>query len=155
MKILGLFLFLLAAGVNQSLAQGENFKKSMTAAMLKDIKASMDNDNFDPLYFLENVVPTCKALMYVKWNVTTKFLEESFDLMNQNSFGRDSSTFRRKKRVPRRIVVRDPSSDRKIGQGTSSENRMARMVKDNEYCYPCCARPYCHEPYCSAQGTPC
>lgn len=142
MKILGLFLFLLAAGVNQSLAQGENFKKSMTAAMLKDIKASMDNDNFDPLYFLENVVPTCKALMYVNWNVTTKFLEESFDLMNQNSLGRDN-TFRRKKRVPRLVV-----------DGDSGGKRVWK-VKDNEYCYPCCARPYCHEPYCSAQGTPC
>ena len=126
MKILGLFFFLLA-GVNHSLAQGENFKKSMTAAMLKDIKASMDNDNFDPLYFLENVVPTCKALMYVNWNVTTKFLEESFDLMNQNSFGRDS-TFRRKKRAPFDIVGRDTSSD-----------RMARMVKDYINCRPCCA----------------
>ena len=109
MKILGLFLFLLAAGVNQSLAQGENFKKSMTVAMLKDIQASMDNDDFDPLYFLENVVPTCKALMYVNWNATTKCLEESFDPMNQNSLGRDS-TFRRQKRVPR-LVGRDGGRD--------------------------------------------
>ena len=155
MKILGLFLFLLAAGVNHSLPQGENFKNSMTAAMLQDIQASMDNDDFDPLYFLENVVPTCKTLMYVNWNVTTKFLEESFDLMNQNSFGRDSSTFRRKKRVPHKIRGGHTPSDRKIGEGTTSSDRMARMVLDNEYCYPCCAQPYCHEPYCSAKGTPC
>ena len=142
MKILGLFLFLLAAGVNQSLAQGENFKKSMTAAMLKDIKASMDNDNFDPLYFLENVVPTCKTLMYVNWNATTKFLEESFDLMNTNSFGRDS-TFRRKKRVPR------------IGGGDSGGKRVWKVKDpDDEYCYPCCTN-YCNKDYCNPMGILC
>ena len=97
MKILCIFLFLLMVGFSQSLPQRENFKNSMTAAMLKDIQAAMDNGDFDPLYFLENVVPTCKALMYVNWNVTTKFLEESLEPMAPNENDRDDS-FRRKKR---------------------------------------------------------
>ena len=83
--------------VSQSLPQQrENFKNSITAAMLKDIQAVMDNDDFDPLYFLENVVPTCKALMYVNWNETTKFLEESLEPMSPNDTDRENS-FRRKK----------------------------------------------------------
>ena len=114
--------------VSQSLPQQrENFKNSITAAMLKDIQAVMDNDDFDPLYFLENVVPTCKALMYVNWNETTKFLEESLNhpMNNGESFDGDGdATFRRKKRAP---YVKD--------------------TKD-EYCYPCC-HGYCHETYCN------
>ena len=87
--------------VSQSLPQQrENFKNSITAAMLKDIQAVMDNDDFDPLYFLENVVPTCKALMYVNWNETTKFLEESLEPMSPNDNDRENSFRRKKRRVP-------------------------------------------------------
>ena len=99
--------------VSQSLPQQrENFKNSITAAMLKDIQAVMDNDDFDSLYFLENVVPTCKALMYVNWNETTKFLEESLEPMSPNDNDRDDSFRRKKRNYPGSVPKCDPDRDR-------------------------------------------
>ena len=99
--------------VSQSLPQQrENFKNSITTAMLKDIQAVMDNDDFDPLYFLENVVPTCKALMYVNWNETTKFLEESLEPMSPNDNDRDDSFRRKKRNCPGNVPKCDPDRDR-------------------------------------------